>query len=153
MLFNTINFRHNETFDKLNCEGFEIVVFNWVPLGLFVCVRHNTDEETHAENRQMQKPGCESSHVWLLMSFYDLNGYIFTLTCEIASRFAFMYIHLYVLCVSILKHTVWTIPTYTHIHSLAKPKLAHHFLQRTKLSASWLPQARLYLTAPTGGPH
>lgn len=32
-------YQHNEAFEKLNCEGFKILMFNLVPLDLFLCVR------------------------------------------------------------------------------------------------------------------
>lgn len=100
MSLNPIHFRHNETFDKLNYEGFEM----FHSIG-FVCVS--------------QRFGLVFVFLCFACVWEQLhvtaNGcdFIFALTCEIASRFAFVYINLYVLCVSILEHTVWIPPLHT----------------------------------------
>lgn len=79
---------------------------------------------------------------------FNSCGFMLAFSCEIASRFKSTYVHSCALCLH-FEHGLWAVST----HSPAKTKLANHLLGRMKLSASWLPQAQLYLTNPAGGPH
>lgn len=75
-------------------------------------------------------------------------GFMLAFSCKIASRFESTYVHSCAPCLH-FEHGLWAIST----HGPAKPKLANHLLRRMKLSASWLPQAQLYLTNAAGGLH
>lgn len=79
---------------------------------------------------------------------FNACGFVFAFSCKIASRFKSTYLHSSAPCLY-FEHGLWAIST----RGPAKPQLANHLLERMKLSASWLPQAQLYLTAPAGGLH